>query len=152
MDNVKKGLYGWHAVKHGAPDRNDRQTMLVDALANVMHYAHLEDEVCFDTALDAARMHFAAETEPEPVAPAEFEPITIMVAAEHMLGREARNGADYEQAGLPMMGGCEHCGASIAAYNAYPSTSGYLRCADCIGDDGYPTADAFVTTTTKETR
>jgi hypothetical protein len=145
MDNVKKGLYGWHAVKHGTPDRNlDRQTMLVDALANVMHYAHLEDGVDFASALDSAWQHFDHEinegAEPEAV----DSPITIMEAATHMLGRSAMNGADYQEAGLPIMGGCEHCGASIAAYNAYPSTSGYLRCADCIGPDGYATADAFV--------
>ena len=28
-------------------------------------------------------------------------------------------------------------------YNAYPSTSGYWRCADCIGDDGYATVADF---------
>jgi hypothetical protein len=44
---------------------------------------------------------------------------------------------DFNKAGLPMMGGCEVCEASIAAYNAYPSKGGYLRCADCIGEDGW---------------
>jgi hypothetical protein len=66
--------------------------------------------------------------------------VTILTLAEHRLGREARTGADFTEAGLPIMGGCEGCGASIAAYNAYPSVTGYLRCADCIGDLGY--ADA----------
>jgi hypothetical protein len=37
------------------------------------------------------------------------------------------------------MGGCEGCGASIAAYSAHPSTTGYIRCRDFIGDLGYAT-------------
>lgn len=45
-----------------------------------------------------------------------------------------------EAVGLAMLGGCEHCEASIAAYNAYPSRSGSWRCEDCIGDSGYDTA------------
>jgi hypothetical protein len=35
------------------------------------------------------------------------------------------------------MGGCCKCEACIAAYNAYPSKSGYLKCGDCIGNDGF---------------
>lgn len=65
-------------------------------------------------------------------------PVTVMQLASHRLGREATNGADYEQAGMAMLGGCELCHASIAAYNACPSKSGYLRCANgCIGPDGW---------------
>jgi hypothetical protein len=45
--------------------------------------------------------------------------------------------ADLDKAQLPMMGGCQVCEASIACYNAYPSKSGYLRCADCIGEEGW---------------
>lgn len=64
--------------------------------------------------------------------------ITIQDLATYRLGRNAITGGDFERAGLPIMGGCEICHATIAAYNACPSTSGYLRCAaDCIGDDGY---------------
>lgn len=44
---------------------------------------------------------------------------------------------DLNKAHLPMMGGCQVCEASIACYNAYPSKSGYLRCADCIGEEGW---------------
>jgi hypothetical protein len=40
-------------------------------------------------------------------------------------------------------GGCQGCQASIAVYNAYPSTSGYWRCADCIGTDGFATVADF---------
>ena len=32
---------------------------------------------------------------------------------------------------------------SSRCYNAYPSTSGYWRCADCIGDDGFATVADF---------
>ncbi len=31
----------------------------------------------------------------------------------------------------------------LGAYNAYPSTSGYWRCADCIGDTGFTTIEEF---------
>lgn len=66
-------------------------------------------------------------------------PITVLDLAVYRLGEapERMTGADFEKAGLPIFGGCQHCEASIAAYNAYPSTTGYLRCADCIGDLGW---------------
>ena len=64
-------------------------------------------------------------------------PVTIMELASHRLGRRAENGADYEEAGLPIIGGCVGCGATVAAYNAYPSKSGFLACADCIGEGGW---------------
>lgn len=70
--------------------------------------------------------------------PITSEPITILELAEFILGKPATNGQDFEDAGLPMLGGCEQCGATIAAYNACPSKTGYLRCQDgCIGDFGY---------------
>jgi hypothetical protein len=44
--------------------------------------------------------------------------------------------------GLPMLGGCACCEACIAAYNACPSKSGHLKCADsCIGDDGFDSVE-----------
>jgi hypothetical protein len=72
----------------------------------------------------------------------EAKPITIAELADHRLGREATTGEDYEQAKLPLMGGCCMCGATVAAYNSCPSKSGYLKCrTDCIGDDGYLTVE-----------
>jgi hypothetical protein len=69
-------------------------------------------------------------------------PITICQLADYILGRKAESGQDFADAGLPIMGGCEVCGASIACYNACPSKTGYLRCADgCIGDLGYMTVE-----------
>ena len=73
------------------------------------------------------------------------EPITIYQLALHRLGiapgdGAGLTGADFDRADLPIMGGCEICGASVAAYNAAPSKSGYIRCASgCIGDEGYLT-------------
>ena len=69
--------------------------------------------------------------------------LTILDIATAKLGRPARTGADFAEAGFAIMGGCAGCEASIAAYNAYPSTSGYWRCADCIGDDGFRTLAGF---------
>ena len=68
--------------------------------------------------------------------------ITILDLAKHRGAREGDgggiNGGEFDRVGLPIMGGCEVCGATIAAYNACPSTSGYLRCASgCIGEDGW---------------
>jgi hypothetical protein len=68
-------------------------------------------------------------------------PITVSDLCIHRLGLpddvESINGAQFEQAGLPILGGCEVCEATIAAYNACPSRTGYLRCLDCIGDLGW---------------
>jgi hypothetical protein len=49
--------------------------------------------------------------------------------------------ADIEEVGLPLLSGCENCGASLAAYNAYPSTTGFIRCAGCIGSLGWTTVE-----------
>jgi len=52
--------------------------------------------------------------------------------------------AEFMRVGLPIMGGCQVCGATIAAGNAAPSKSGYLRCASgCVGDDGFETVADF---------
>lgn len=52
------------------------------------------------------------------------------------------SGAHFEEAKLPMFGGCEGCQESLGGYNAYPSVSGYLRCKSCIGEDGYSTVES----------
>jgi hypothetical protein len=78
-------------------------------------------------------------------------PVTVLECAEHILGREPQNGGDFEKAGLPIMGGCEVCGASIAAFNACPSKTGFLRCKNgCIADQGYTSAEEFVKATDKD--
>lgn len=63
--------------------------------------------------------------------------VTILQVAEHRLGRAATNGADFEEAGLAIMGGCMVCGASLAAYNGYPSRAGYWCCRGCLGESGW---------------
>jgi hypothetical protein len=57
----------------------------------------------------------------------------------------AITGSEFDRVGIPLFGGCLTCGASIAAYNAYPTTTGYLRCAGCVesAGDGYETVRAF---------
>ena len=74
--------------------------------------------------------------------------ITVYDLAKHLLDRDPISGDDFEQVGLPMMGGCQTCGASIAAYNASPSRTGYLQCASgCIEGLGFDTvqeAAAFI--------
>ena len=46
-------------------------------------------------------------------------------------------------AGFPMFGGCSGCQASLAAYNMYPTRTGFVKCKDCVGDIGFATTDAF---------
>jgi hypothetical protein len=38
---------------------------------------------------------------------------------------------------LEIIGGCGGCGATLAAYNAYPSKAGYWLCKDCLGHQGW---------------
>ena len=64
--------------------------------------------------------------------------VTIKELAEHRLGRPAVSGGDFDEANLAILGGCEICGASIAAYNGCPSKTGFWRCLHgCIADQGW---------------
>lgn len=74
-----------------------------------------------------------------------MKPITILdVALARGVDPEKLTMGTFAAVGLPLLGGCAHCGACIAAYNASPSKSGYLRCASgCIGDEGFPSVKAF---------
>ena len=70
------------------------------------------------------------------------EPITLFDLAVHRLGLDAENtvglkGDDFEKAGLPMFGGCFRCGATVAAYNACPTKTGYIACQGCTDGDGW---------------
>jgi hypothetical protein len=51
--------------------------------------------------------------------------------------------SEFDRVGLPFFGGCQCCEASIAAYNMYPTTSGYVSCSDCLGDRGFETVGEF---------
>ncbi len=72
-------------------------------------------------------------------------PITILVYVKSQLGeQDSYSAEDFYDTGVDIMGGCEICAATITGYNAYPSTSGYWRCADCIGATGFATVDDFI--------
>jgi hypothetical protein len=71
-------------------------------------------------------------------------PITILDYVKSVAGeKDFYPAEDFYRAGVNIAGGCERCTAIIAAYNAYPSTSGYWRCADCIGTSGFTTLEEF---------
>jgi hypothetical protein len=74
--------------------------------------------------------------------------ITILDVAKVRLGRQPGDtspltGADFNRVDLQILGGCAWCSATLAAYNAYPTHAGFWSCADCLGDDGFETVDAF---------
>ena len=71
-------------------------------------------------------------------------PITILDYVKSVVGeKDLYTAEDCLASGVDILGGCQGCHAVIGCYNAYPSTSGYWRCADCIGDDGYATVADF---------
>ena len=71
-------------------------------------------------------------------------PITILDYVKSVVGdKDFYTAEDCLISGVDILGGCQRCAATLAAYNAYPSTSGYWRCADCIGDTGYATVANF---------
>ena len=71
-------------------------------------------------------------------------PITILDYVKSVVGdKDLYTAGDFLKSGVEMLGGCQGCAATIACYNAYPSTSGYWRCADCIGTSGYATVADF---------
>ena len=49
--------------------------------------------------------------------------------------KESLNGEDFDNLGLPMFGGCQYCGASIAAFNAHPGKNGYLVGSCCATEE-----------------
>lgn len=53
------------------------------------------------------------------------------------------NAAEFDRVGMPFMGGCQGCHASIAAYNAFPSKTGFLQCRDCIEGIGFASVEEF---------
>jgi hypothetical protein len=47
------------------------------------------------------------------------------------------NADQFHAVGLAMIGGCVRCEATIAAYNACPTKTGFWMCKDCVGGDGF---------------
>lgn len=73
-------------------------------------------------------------------------PITILDYVKTVVGdKDFYTAEDCLISGVDIIGGCQSCAATIAAYNAYPSTSGFWRCADCIDDTGFATVADFTT-------
>ncbi len=74
-------------------------------------------------------------------------PVTVLDCAAARGAKAGPDGSftmgDIDAVGLPFFGGCEHCHASIACHNAYPSRTNYLRCRACIGDLGFATTGEF---------
>ena len=71
-------------------------------------------------------------------------PITILDYVKSVVGdKDFYTAEDCLVSGVDILGGCQSCHATIAVYNAYPSTCGYWRCADCIGDTGFATIADF---------
>jgi hypothetical protein len=80
-------------------------------------------------------------------------PITILDYVKSKAGeKDSYSAGDFRSYGVEMLGGCEICQATIAAYNAYPSKSGYWRCADCIGSNGFDTVEEFIKDETETDR
>ena len=75
--------------------------------------------------------------------------ITLIDVAVGRGAQQAENGsfsgAEFDKVGLPLTGGCQACGAVIAAYNAAPTKTGWLSCATdaCAGDQGFATIAEF---------
>jgi hypothetical protein len=70
--------------------------------------------------------------------------ITILDYVRYVVGdKDLYTAEDCLASGVDIMGGCQGCHAVIGCYNAYPSTSGYWRCADCIGESGFATVADF---------
>jgi hypothetical protein len=71
-------------------------------------------------------------------------PITILDYVKHVVGdKDIYDCHDFARSGVEMLGSCQSCHATIGPFSAYPSTTGYWRCADCIGNLGYSTVDEF---------
>ena len=73
-------------------------------------------------------------------------PITALDYVRSVVGdRDTYTAEDFLNSGVLWIGGgpCEICGTDFGLGAAYPSTSGYWRCASCIGDDGFATVADF---------
>lgn len=54
------------------------------------------------------------------------------------------SGAQAEEAGFALIGGCVRCGATLGAHNGCPTRIGYWACRDCCPDEaGFSTPEEF---------
>lgn len=72
-------------------------------------------------------------------------PVTVLQLAIFRGAKEGEGGMSFgeiERVGLPAMGGCGGCGATVAAYNSCPSKRGVIMCrGECIDGEGYDTVE-----------
>lgn len=76
----------------------------------------------------------------------EHGPITVLQLAFYRGAKETPSGSvsmgAVEEVGLPFMGGCVRCHATVACYNACPTNIGYIACkSGCAKDIGYATVE-----------
>lgn len=55
------------------------------------------------------------------------------------------NGGEFDRVGLPLLSGCQHCGATLGPGNAYPTSTGFIQCGDCeeMSQQGFGTVEDF---------
>ena len=71
-------------------------------------------------------------------------PITILDYVKSVVGdKDTYTAEDFLTAASTCSAAARAATPRIACYNAYPSTSGYWRCADCIGETGFATVADF---------
>jgi Zn finger protein HypA/HybF involved in hydrogenase expression len=68
-------------------------------------------------------------------------PIPILITLlDYLSELTSASGTDFGPiCDVPVPVGCERCHAAITSHNAYFARFGTLRCANCIGDDGFTT-------------
>lgn len=69
------------------------------------------------------------------------QPITLFEYVAHIVGqKDSYTLADHNEAGVPMIGGCVDCHATVGSYNACPTKRGFLACAEHTDpSDGFAT-------------
>lgn len=69
----------------------------------------------------------------------------VAVAKGGRLINGTMNGAEFDRLGLPMLSGCQNCGAMCGPGNAYPTKTGFIQCGDCeeMSDLGFSTIEAY---------
>jgi hypothetical protein len=69
----------------------------------------------------------------------------LITVADYFAELTNHGGIDVGPVGDDLLPGiCEQCRTAITCSTAYPARFGTLRCADCIGQDGFVTIDDLV--------
>ena len=122
------------------PDHEETARLVAEILAHYMADWSPEDIREALSGVDTVTIYVP----PEPEGRECPTPITILDYVKSQVGdKDSYSAEDFHRAGADIMGGCEGCAATLAGYNAYPSRSGYWRCADCIGNTGFATVAEF---------